>query len=158
MDPEQAGGLGLLTLRPLEHPQDVAALHLDEREVWGVDLCQGLVRRRGEVVAADDRPWGEDHETLDGVGELSDVPRPRVVDEKGASLFGDRLRLLARKTELVQEMIDQGRLIVSSRARIAGLRPRMSGGASFWATIRFSARFSLWSCFFSAARLRCCAT
>src|SRR3990170_5351491 len=63
MDPEQTGGLGLLTLRPLEHSQDVAALHLDEREVWRVDLCQGLLGRPdvvGEVIGADDRRRAED--------------------------------------------------------------------------------------------------
>ena len=67
MDPEQTRRLGLLALRPLEHLNDVATLNLDEREVWRVDLCQGLLGLTdvvGEVIGADDRPGGEDHETL----------------------------------------------------------------------------------------------
>ncbi len=82
VDPQDAGGFLAPALGAAQDKLNVAFFQLLQGVVFireGLELTLTLGNETGQMFRLDDGPVFQDHDALDGVFQLPDIPRPAIV-------------------------------------------------------------------------------
>ena len=90
-DAQQAGGFGLVAPGVFQHPENVAAFEVVERQRIGRTADDRRVKLGGEAVEREAVAVGHDHAALHDVAQFADVAVPRVAFESGDVVGVDRV-------------------------------------------------------------------
>ena len=94
-DAQQTGGFGLVAPGVVQHPENVAAFEVFERQRIGRTADDRRVKLGGEAVEREAVAVGHDHAALHDVAQFADVARPRMAFEGRDVAVVDRVDAFA---------------------------------------------------------------